>query len=122
MNRPYQDYGPSSGTLFRQIADLNQNANLPFNYCVLGVQRYGNTRQLFDYASESETTYVLAQDMVADHCAHSIQLIVGLIEHTDSMMIPIDMDVFAQIYALGVSVSQALRFGPITYSIFSMKP
>lgn len=38
MNRPYQDYGPSSGTLFRQIADLNQNANLPFNYCVLGIQ------------------------------------------------------------------------------------
>lgn len=67
-------------------------------------------------------TYVLAQDMVADHCAHSIQLIDGLIEYTDSMMIPIDMDVFAQIYALGVSVSQALRFGPITYSIFSMKP
>ncbi len=38
MNRPYQDYGPSSGTLFRQIADLNQNANLPFNYGVLGIQ------------------------------------------------------------------------------------
>ena len=47
--RPYNEQ-PSSGTMFRQILEQDENSS----YLVLGIQRYGNTQALFDKADELE--------------------------------------------------------------------
>ena len=40
----------SSGTPFRQIAELCQASDWPFAYCCLGISRLSNTAALFDQA------------------------------------------------------------------------
>ena len=43
--RSYEEQ-PSSGTMFRQILEHDENSS----YFVLGIQRYGNTQELFDHS------------------------------------------------------------------------
>ena len=57
--RPY-DEQPSSGTMFRQILESDANAR----YFVAGIQRYGNTQELFDRADLLGVTYVYEDEMI----------------------------------------------------------
>ena len=111
-NRPYEETGSSSGTMFRQIHDRNTELNLPFLYTVLGIQLHGNTRQLFEYAKESKTDFVFAQEIAKDNYEKSRQAIDRLTQESDHLMITIDMDVFSQAFAPGVSAPQALGLAP----------
>ena len=56
--RPYNEQS-SSGTMFRQILEQDENSS----YFVLGIQRYGNTQALFDKADELGVTYICEEDM-----------------------------------------------------------
>ncbi|WP_231587079.1 formimidoylglutamase [Paenibacillus sp. E194] len=55
---PY-DTQPSSGTMFRQILEQDRNSS----YFVLGIQRFGNTQELFDKGDDLGTRYILEEDM-----------------------------------------------------------
>jgi formiminoglutamase len=64
-NRPY-DNGRSSGTMFRQIADLCEEKNMPFGYMPIGIQKHSNTVALFREADKRGTEYVLASEIHND--------------------------------------------------------
>ena len=42
--------GANSGTMFYQIADDCQKNNIKFDYTVIGIQRFSNTKRLFERA------------------------------------------------------------------------
>ena len=60
--RPYNEQ-PSSGTMFRQILESDANAC----YFVAGIQRYGNTQELFDRADLLGVTYEYEDNMIPGH-------------------------------------------------------
>ena len=56
--RPYDEQS-SSGTMFRQVLESDENAG----YLVLGIQRYGNTESLFQKADELGCEYVYEDEL-----------------------------------------------------------
>ncbi len=53
----------SSGTPFRQIAELCQASDWPFAYCCLGISRLSNTAALFDQAQRLGVRYLLDRQL-----------------------------------------------------------
>ncbi|MBI5975848.1 formimidoylglutamase [Staphylococcus canis] len=105
-----QEPHSTSGTSFRQMLEADSN----LDYFVLGIQRPGNTPNLFDYAKKTGTEYVLAEEMydgipprVKDKLAHFIN------KH-DVILFTICMDVFDSAYAPGVSASAVFGLKPYT--------
>lgn len=96
---------PSSGTPFRQIADL---AGEEFRYAVLGISVPNNTRALFDTARElgvRVTTDVELAEMTSAGC----EALVGkLLEDAPDVHLSIDLDVLPAAVAPGVSAPAAL--------------
>ncbi|WP_291912568.1 formimidoylglutamase [Chitinophaga sp. CB10] len=97
--------GPSSGTGFFQLAQDAKAANEPFNYLALGIQKLGNTRQLFNLAGESGATYVGADAFHLndkDTLFAAIQHFLGQVDH---VYLTTCLDVFAAAFAPGVSAT-----------------
>lgn len=109
--RPYKDTG-SSGTMFRQIKDLNESHDMDFSYLVLGIQRHGNTTDLFNFAKESKTQYVLAEDIKHKDFYLLFEKIDDFIRDKDHIYMTICSDVFATAFAPGVSAPQPLGVDP----------
>ena len=61
--RPYTN-GGSSGTMFRQIADICNQQELEYSYLCIGVQKHSNTIDLFKTADRLGAEYILAKDIV----------------------------------------------------------
>ena len=57
LTRP--DEPPTSGTMFREILDNDENVD----YLVLGLAQGGNTRALYDYAKDNNIIYVYADEL-----------------------------------------------------------
>lgn len=57
---------PNSGTPFRQIAEWCRQSGRPFDYHVLGISRFANTRVLFDRAAALGVRHVLDEDLQTD--------------------------------------------------------
>ncbi|MBS0027985.1 formimidoylglutamase [Chitinophaga sp. 22321] len=97
--------GPSSGTGFWQLARDCKQAGQPFNYLALGIQKNGNTRQLFNIAGEEDATYVSAD---AFHL-HDKDTLFAAIQHfldqVDKVYLTTCLDVFAAPFAPGVSAT-----------------
>lgn len=53
------DEPPTSGTMFREILDNDENVD----YLVLGLAQGGNTRALYDYAKDNNIIYVYADEL-----------------------------------------------------------
>ncbi len=116
--RPYQadaDHianGPSSGTMFRQIADDCSKDEAEFDYLCLGIQKRGNTVDLFKSAKALDTKYWLAVDMINTHIdllmAH---LDVDIIK-SEHLYVTLCTDVIASSFAPGVSAPQPLGLHP----------
>ena len=49
----------SSGTMFKQILDQDENTN----YLCLGIQKLGNTKLLFDNAHKHDITYMFEEEV-----------------------------------------------------------
>ena len=60
--RPY-DMGNSSGTMFRQMADVCKAEGTPYHYFPIGIQQHSNTVSLFKKARELGVDYVLAKEI-----------------------------------------------------------
>ncbi len=109
--RPYTN-GGTSGTMFRQIADYCAAENVPYNYLCLGIQKSGNTVDLFKTAHRLGVEYLLASDIEAHSASETIVKIQDFINRNDQLYMTICADVFSSAYAPGVSAAQPLGLYP----------
>jgi formiminoglutamase len=109
--RPYPN-GGSSGTMFKQIADMNAEKNLPFLYYCAGIQKYSNTLELFRTAESLGVRYKLARDLLKEDPWQISESIEAFIGDTDQLYVTICADVFSSAFAPGVSAPQPLGVDP----------
>ena len=98
----------TSGTSFRQM--LEQDAQL--DYLVFGIQRASNTQSLFDYAEETRTEYVLADELKGRIDPSIKNKIESFIHDHDVILFTICMDVIDSAFAPGVSASAVFGLTP----------
>jgi formiminoglutamase len=109
--RPYPN-GGSSGTMFRQIADLCEGKGLKYSYFCMGIQKHGNTIELFKTADRLGAEYILAKDIISSDNWSMLEKLDGFINHNDHIYITICADVFSSAFAPGVSATQPLGLDP----------
>jgi formiminoglutamase len=120
--------GNTSGTPFWQMREYCQKMSIPFHYLAIGIQQYCNTRRLFELAEEMGAPYVLAENFTNDQLERMLHVINGVIGNSDSLLLSIDMDVFAAAHAPGVSAPAFNGIAPnsmfkrfVRHVIFSAK-
>ena len=109
--RPY-DNGPSSGSMFRQIADIYKKEDAVYHYLPLGIQEHSNTVSLFKYAKEIGADYILAKEIQNSNYSVILEKIDTFLYECDSAYITICTDVFSSAFAPGVSATQSLGLDP----------
>jgi formiminoglutamase len=102
----------SSGTPFYQVAKDRSAKNMDFNYLCIGIQRYGNSRQLFDRARELNVTTIYADDIFGQGVDVYKDTIRTFIAKSDVIYLSICMDVFEAAVCPGVSAPQVLGLHP----------
>lgn len=96
---------PTSGTPFRQIADLVGDE---FSYSVLGISVPNNTRTLFDAASQLNVRVSTDEELVDLSPAECAALAVECARDHEAIHLSIDLDVLPAGTAPGVSAPAAL--------------
>ncbi len=109
--RPY-DNGPSSGSMFRQIADIYKKEDAAYHYLPLGIQEHSNTVSLFKYAKEIGADYILAKEIQNSNYSVILEKIDTFLYECNSAYITICTDVFSSAFAPGVSATQSLGLDP----------
>lgn len=110
--RPYNIDGGGSGTMFRQIADDCKKKDINYSYFCIGIQKYSNTVELFNTASDLGVQYILAKDIVEGDNWQVLEKIERFIKKQDHIYITICADVFTSSFAPGVSAPQPLGLDP----------
>lgn len=105
--RPYDDQ-PSSGTMFRQILDQDRACR----YLVLGIQQYGNTKELFDTADRYSCQYILEEQLTNGLTTETVSVIEQFINEHDYVMLTLCTDVMSAAHAPGVSAPSAFGLIP----------
>lgn len=91
---------PTSGTMFKQILDSDENAS----YFVLGIQEFGNTKQLFDAAESYENCqYMMAEEIVMENQSAIFRAIDAFAETHDYLIVTLCSDSIRSFEAPGVS-------------------
>lgn len=109
--RPYTQ-GTSSGTMFRQIADICSEKKLEYSYLCIGVQKHSNTIDLFKTAQRLGAKYILAKDIIDNDIHEFMDEIGDFINLKEHIYVTICSDVFSTAFAPGVSSSQPLGLDP----------
>jgi formiminoglutamase len=109
--RPYEKVA-SSGTMFRQIADVCTDENLQYSYMCIGVQKHSNTIDLFKTADRLGAKYMLAKDIIDSDSCKLMEKMDNFIKSRDYIYVTICSDVFSTAFAPGVSSSQPLGLDP----------
>jgi formiminoglutamase len=109
--RPYEIQG-SSGTMFRQIYDDLSRADKPFNYFAIGIQKRGNTVDLFKTAERMGTQYLMAKDIGEGDLTEALKKLDVFLERQSQLYVTICSDVFSSAFAPGVSATQPLGLSP----------
>ena len=65
--------GNSSGTMFRQMADVCKAEGTPYHYFPIGIQQHSNTVSLFKKAEELGVDYVLAKELQTSNLASILE-------------------------------------------------
>lgn len=107
--RPY-DEQISSGTMFRQILERDANAG----YFVAGIQRYGNTQELFDRADSLGITYVHEDEMIAGQLGELMDSLDAFMDKHDAVLLTLCTDVVNAAFAPGVSAPSPFGLEPTT--------
>ena len=102
----------TSGTPFWQIKQYCQQAQLPFDYCCLGIQPIANTKSLFDRAHDWNVRYLTAEQINEENYAWQTAFLDEFMLHHDYLYLSICLDVFAECVAPGVSAPQATGLNP----------
>lgn len=101
----------TSGTSFRQIQEDCQEKKIACRYACIGVQPFGNTSPLFEYAKSIETYHVLAEQIVNEpQQVHSS--LEKWLASAESIYLTLCLDVFGAAYAPGVSAPQPMGLSP----------
>lgn len=100
---------PSSGTMFRQILEKDRNSR----YLVLGIQRFGNTQELFDKADELGTRYVYEEEMTEARMDDILSALHEFMEAHDHVMLTLCADVINAAFAPGVSAPSPFGLTPM---------
>ena len=111
--RPYEN-GPNSGSMFAQIADFCQNQDMQFSYMCVGVQKYGNTVNLFKRADQLCVDYIFAKDISENTLQEVKGQIISFIDAHEHIYLTICTDVISSAYAPGVSSPQPFGLQPET--------
>ncbi|MEU8898952.1 formimidoylglutamase [Nocardia sp. NPDC048505] len=98
---------PSSGTPFRQIADLERAHGTPWQYAVLGISQPSNTRALFETADRLGVRYLLDDDCGTGDLAGVLAFVDEFLGSVDLVYLTIDLDVLPAAIAPGVSAPAA---------------
>ncbi|AZU64237.1 formimidoylglutamase [Neobacillus mesonae] len=101
---------PSSGTMFKQILEQDENSH----YFVLGIQRFGNTQELFDTADELGAHYIYEEDMTESSMNEILSELNEFIEKHDHIMLTLCTDVLNAAFAPGVSAPSPFGLTPMT--------
>lgn len=105
-----RDYsnGRNSGTMFLQIADICKERNLNFDYNVFGIQKFSNTKRLFDRAEKFNVKYYFAEEIrnIPSDDLYSI------LKRNDYIHLTLCTDVFHITSAPGVSAPQTFGVNP----------
>lgn len=109
--RPYPN-GGSSGTMFKQIADICKERNLKYSYFCIGIQKHSNTNELFKTADNLGANYILAKDIIDSDNWNVFEKLDDFVNSQDHIYITICSDVFSTAFAPGVSASQPLGLDP----------
>lgn len=115
--RPYPK-GGTSGTMFRQIADITDVKDINYSYLCIGIQKHGNTLNLFKTADELGVKYLLAKDISNMDYYPMIEQLDDFIKDQDHIYVTICSDVFSSAFAPGVSAPQPLGLDPEKVLIF----
>jgi formiminoglutamase len=102
----------TSGTPFSQIAASCEEKKIPFEYCCIGIQQFGNTTTLFRRAEELKVNYLSAEEMVQQSFAWQLAFIDEFMLNLDYVYLSLCLDVFAECFAPGVSAPQPLGLTP----------
>ena len=111
MRPTLEDNKGSSGTPFMQIAQAHEQANLKFDYNCLGIQAYGNTKQLF-HTAEHYHVKMLSADEIMQYPEHMTAFLNRVIADNEYIYLSLCLDVFSAAYASGVSAPQAFGLTP----------
>lgn len=98
---------PTSGTPFRQIAESEATRGRAFDYSVFGISRTGNTRALFETASELGVDYFLDVQCSPRHLDQIAEAVGAIISRSEVIHLSIDLDVLPAATAPGVSAPAA---------------
>lgn len=106
--REYKERGANSGSMFLQIAEDREKDGLRFDYNVIGIQRFANTKRLFDTARKFGVNYFLARDIEKVNELN----INPILNRNDYIHLSICTDVFHVTTAPGVSAPQSFGIWP----------
>lgn len=109
--RPY-DKGANSGTMFRQISDECSASEEPFNYMVMGIQKYGNTKSLFDQADRLGVKYITGDNIKETEILEVLNKVHSFVRGRKNLHLTICTDVFSSAFAPGVSAPQPFGIDP----------
>ncbi len=107
-----KNIGATSGTSIWQIATEAKKSGQPFNCLALGIQKYGNTKLLFDEAEKFGVEYILGDQFHYDEKQNIANKISKFIDSVDHVYLTICMDAFAAAYAPGVSATSYNGIAP----------
>lgn len=103
---------PTSGTPFRQLAQLCDSQQREFHYACLGVSRAANTQALWDEAQKRKV--LIVEDL---QCSEALSQLTAFIKTMDRIYLTVDLDVLplwempavSAPAALGVPLATLLR-------------
>jgi formiminoglutamase len=99
----------NSGTPFRQIHDWCAMNGRPFEYRVLGISRYANTRALFDRAQAFGVRYWLDEALQTESALAGVEAALGAeFANFDAVYLTVCLDVLPAAVAPGVSAPGVL--------------
>ncbi|MEB8265622.1 formimidoylglutamase [Mammaliicoccus sciuri] len=102
------DEKPSSGTMFKQILDQDDQVG----YFVLGIQKNGNTKALFERADEYGVQYIREDELRSHLSIETITSINSFIEGYDEILITLCTDSIDVSYAPAVSAPCIMGLQP----------
>ncbi|OZI13379.1 formimidoylglutamase [Bacillaceae bacterium SAS-127] len=105
--RPY-DEQTSSGTMFKQILDQDSNCG----YLPIGIQKYGNTKALFETARRFECGYILEDEVTNGSFPPIFSVIDQFSAKYDYVILTLCTDVINAAYAPGVSAPSPFGLDP----------
>lgn len=100
---------PNSGTPFRQIHDWCAASSRPFDYRVLGISRYANTRALFDRAKDLGVRYWLDEALQTESALAAAEAALSAeLANFEAAYLTVCLDVLPAAVAPGVSAPGVL--------------